>query len=139
MVKVNYTLLPDPSGYITFDDIFAIALAKTKSNKFVADSDKWQRVLYDVHQKYQDKIPELTSIFFNESRTALSPQTDAFYELLNILSASKLISLPNPSYEYIVMDAEQKERVINLENYVLIRYKEHITEIADMLERALSE
>ena len=137
MVRTGTKELRDPHSYITFDDIFALALAKTKSTKFVADTNTWQRVLYAVHEKYKEKIPELKMMFFDESRSHLPPQSDEFYQLINILSASKLIGLPNPTYERILMEASQKERARNLEEKLLEHYEKYIEEIAKMLEERL--
>ena len=69
MVRTGTKELRDPHSYVTFDDIFALALAKTKSTKFVADSNTWQQVLYDIRQRYKDKITELRMLYFDESLT----------------------------------------------------------------------
>lgn len=138
MARKNPSVLSDPHGYITFDDILALALAKTKSREFVADSGKWQAVLYKICERYKDAIPELASMFFDETYTALPPQSDQFYQFLNVMSGAKLISLPNPTFERIEMNGEQKRRAINLEKNLLKRYEEHIPDIAAMLEQELA-
>lgn len=129
--------LREPHAYITFDDVIALALANTDSEKFTADSQAWQRVLYKVRKAYQDKIPELKMMHFDESRTDI-PQSEEFYQLINILSSSKLISLPNPAFEHILMDAPQKERAKSLEERLLQHYKDDIAGIAGMLEGELA-
>lgn len=138
MAKRGPRQLSDPRSYITFDDVFALALARTKSERFVAESGKWQNALYDIWQKYKDRIPELRAMFFDESRKPLAPQSDAFYQLLNILSASRLISLPNPNFEYICMDKSQKRHARVLEERLLDKYKEYIQEIGQVLEKQLA-
>ena len=138
MARTGAKDLRDPHSYVTFDDVIALALAKTKSTIFVADSNKWQEVLYDIREKYKDRIPELKTMFFDESRSPLPPQSDEFYQLINILSASKLISLPNPTFEHICMDKSQKRRVENLEEKLLEGYEQHISEIGQMLEEKLA-
>ena len=128
----------EPHAYITFDDVIALALANTKSEKFTADSQAWQQALYKVRKAYQDKIPELKKMYFDESRSDIPPQSEEFYQLINILSSSKLISLPNPAFEHILMDAPQKKRAKNLEEHLLQRYKDDIAGIAGMLEGELA-
>jgi hypothetical protein len=138
MVRKSMKELTASRSYTTFDDIFALALAKTKSSRFVADSNKWQKVLYNVCQEYKDRIPELRTMFFDESHPPLVPQSDEFYQLLSILSASKLISLPNPTFEHICMDKSQKRRATNLEEKLLKHYEEYIENIGQMLEKELA-
>ena len=130
--------LREPHTYITYDDVIVLALANTKSEKFTADSQSWQEVLYKIRKKYQDKIPELKMMYFDESRSDIPPQSEEFYQLINILSASKLISLPNPTFEHILMDNPRKKRAKKLEEHLLQHYKDHIAGIAGMLEGELA-
>lgn len=138
MVVKSAKELRDPRSYVTFDDIIALALANTVSEKFFADSNKWQEALYDICEKYKDRITELKTIFFDESRSDIPPQSEEFYQLINILSASKLISLPNPAFEHICMDVPQKERAKKLEEKLLKHYENYIGEIANILEEKLA-
>jgi len=138
MVGIDTRELRDPHSYVTFDDVIVLALANTSTEKFLADSNRWQRVLHAIREKYKDRIPELKAMFFDESRSDLSPQSEEFYQLINILSASKLISLPNPSFEHILMDSTQKERARKLEERLLQCYHDHIADIASMLEGELA-
>jgi hypothetical protein len=137
MVVKGAKELRDPHSYVTFDDIFALALAKTKSIEFHAESSKWQEALNDICEKYKDRIVELKTMYFDKSRSDISPQSDEFYQLISILSASKLISLPNPTYERICMSDKQKERARELEEKLLAHYAEYIGEIADILQEKL--
>jgi hypothetical protein len=123
--------------FTTFEDIFALALANTKSSRFKADSNEWHRVLYEVCEKYQDKMPQLGVIFFRE-RPPLPPQSKEFYQLITTLSMSGLISLPNPNYEYIVMERTQKERARELEGKRLDKYKDYIRKITELLDDRLA-
>lgn len=123
--------------FITFEDIFALALANTESCRFKADSDEWHKVLYEVCQEYGDKMPELRAIFFKEWRPLL-PQTKEFYQLITTLSISGLISLPNPNYEFIVMDDTQKERARKLEGERLQKYMGDILKITRLLDDRLA-
>jgi hypothetical protein len=130
--------LRDPHSYVTFDDVIVLALANTNTDKFFADSNRWQHVLHAIREKYKDRIPELKAMFFDESRSDIPPQSEEFYQLINILSASKLISLPNPSFEHIVMNPTQKECARNLEDHLLQSYHDCIADIASMLEGELA-
>jgi len=127
----------DPEEYITFDDIFALALANTKGDRFTSDSKKWHQALYDVCQKYQDEIPALQEVFF-ENRSYLPPQTNEFYQLISILSTSGLLTLPNPTYGFIQMTRPQKKRAKALEENLLEEYKDQIADIAQMLQERLA-
>ncbi len=138
MAKQTARELTDPRSYITFDDIIALALAKTKSNQFNASSSKWQEVLYDIRERFKGEIVELRMMLFDESRSDIPPQSEEFYQLINILSAAKLISLPNPTYENILMDNLQKERAVSLEERLLRKYENHINDIADIIEEKLA-
>ena len=127
----------DPEEYITFDDIFALALTNTKGNRFTSKSGKWHQALYDVCQEYRDKIPALGEIFF-DSRPPLYLQTDQFYQLISTLSTSGLITLPNPDYKFIQMSKPQKKYAEELEQELLEKYKEHIAGIAEILQDQLA-
>jgi len=123
--------------FTTFEDIFALALANTKNCRFKADSDAWHEVLYEVCKKYQNKVPQLGVIFFEE-RPPLPPQSDEFYQLITTLSMSGLISLPNPNYELIVMNEEQKKRAREMEGKRLDEYEGYIQEISKLLDARLA-
>jgi hypothetical protein len=123
--------------FTTFEDVFALALANTQNSRFKADSNEWHKVIYKVYKDYVEKIPQLRVIFFRE-RPPLPPQSKEFYQLITTLSMSGLITLPNPSYEYIVMENPQKERARALENERLEKYKDYIGEIAALLDKHLA-
>ena len=123
--------------FTTFEDIFALALANTKSSRFKGDSDVWNAVLYEVCQDYRDKMPELEMIFFEE-RPPLPPQSSEFYQLITTLSMSNLITLPNPNYAFIMMDERQKTRARELEERRLEKYKDDIEKITKLLDEQLA-
>ena len=131
------TKVPDTEEITTFEDVFALALANTKHNYFKADSKEWHRTLHEVCNKYQKDIPELGVIFFRE-RPPLPPQTKAFYQLINTLSMSGLISLPNPDYAFIIMDQGQKTLASNLETKRLEKYKNQIEKISEIIDERLA-
>jgi hypothetical protein len=127
----------DPEEFITFDDIFALALKETKWTRFTSKSEKWHQAMYNVCQKYRDKIPALREIFFDR-RPPLYLQTDQFYQLISTLSTSGLITLPNPDYKFIQMSKTQKKYAKELEQELLEKYKEHIAGIAEILQDQLA-
>lgn len=137
MEKLGKMQGSEEEEFTTFEDIFALALANTKSARFKADSDVWHQVLYEVCQKYRDKMPQLRVIFFKEWRPLL-PQTKEFYQLITTLSISGLISLPNPNYEYIVMDDDQKKRARELEGKRLDKYRDYIGKVTELLDERLA-
>ena len=137
MEKLEKMQGSEEEEFTTFEDIFALALANAKSTYFKADSDVWHQVLNEVCKKYRDKIPELGVIFFEE-RPPLPAQSREFYQLITTLSVSDLISLPNPNYEYIVMDRKQKQRAQEMEGKRLGKYKDYIQKITELLEERLA-
>ena len=137
MEKIEKVLKGEEQDFTTFEDVFALALANTKSDRFKADSDAWHRVLYKVCEEYRDKVPQLGVIFFEE-RPPLPPQSSEFYQLITTLSMSGLISLPNPNYEFIVMEPKQKERARELEGKRLAPYSDYIQKITELLDRQLA-
>jgi len=137
MEKLEKVQDNEEEEFTTFEDIFALALANSEYSLFKADSDEWQRVLFQVYKGYWDKMPQLGVIFFKE-RQPLPPQSKEFYQLITTLSMSGLISLPNPNYEFIVMDDKQKKRVKQLEGTRLNKYKEYIRRITELLDERLA-
>ena len=137
MEKLEKIQSSEEEKFTTFEDIFVLALANTKSSRFKADSDAWHEVLYEVCKKYQNKMPQLEVIFFEE-RPPLPPQSNEFYQLITTLSMSGLISLPNPNYELIVMNEEQKKRAREMEGKRLDKYEGYIQEISKLLDARLA-
>lgn len=137
MKKLGNISAKEEEEFTTFEDIFALALANTSSNRFIANSNDWHRVLFEVCDKYRKQIPQLEVIFFRK-RPPLPPQSGEFYQLINTLSISGLISLPNPDYAYIVMDENQKKRAFDLEAKRLERYKEQIQNISEIFDKQLA-
>lgn len=137
MEKLEQAQFNEEEEFTTFEDVFVLALANTSSNRFKADSNEWHRVFYEVCDKYREQIPQLEVIFFRE-RPPLPPQTRGFYQLINTLSMSGLISLPNPDYDFIVMDEDQKSRALNLETKRLEKYKDQIKKISEILDKRLA-
>lgn len=137
MEKLKKMQSSEEEEFTTFEDIFALALANTEHHRFTADSDKWHKLLYEVCEKYRDKIPQLGVIFFEE-RPPLPPQSNEFYQLLTTLSMSGLVSLPNPNYEYIVMEQVQKVHTQELEEKRLDKYKGYIQKITKLLDDRLA-
>lgn len=137
MEKLEKVQDSEEEEFTTFEDIFALALANTEHSHFKADSNAWHRVLYDVYKGYRDKVPQLGAIFFEE-RPPLPPQSKEFYQLITTLSMSGLITLPNPSYEFIVMERTQKERAREMEGKRLDKYKEYIQKITELLDERLA-
>lgn len=137
MEKLEEMQCSEEEEFTTFEDIFALALANSKQTHFKADSNEWHKVLYQVYEEYRDKMPQLGVIFFKE-RPPLAPQSKEFYQLITTLSMSGLITLPNPSYEFIVMDSAQKERARELEGKRLGKYEEYIRKITELLDERLA-
>ncbi len=137
MEKLEKVQDSEEEEFTTFEDIFALALANTKHSHFKADSNEWHKVLYQVYEEYGDKMPQLGVIFFTE-RPPLPPQSKEFYQLITTLSMSGLITLPNPSYEFIVMESTQKERARELEGKRLDKYKDYIRKITELLDERLA-
>lgn len=127
----------DEEEFTTFEDVLALALANTKSTRFIADSKSWHKVLFKICEKYRDQIPQLEAIFFKE-RPPLPPQSSQFYQLINTLSISGMISLPNPDYAYIIMDEDQKKRTRDLETKRLDKYKKQIQDISAAFDEYLT-
>ena len=137
MNKLDQVQSSEKEEFTTFEDVFALALANTNNSRFKANSDDWHRIMYEVCEKYRDKIPQLSVIFF-DNRHPILPQSNEFYQLITTLSMSGLISLPNPNYEFIVMGPEQKKRAKKLEKKRLTKYKDYIQNITELLDKRLA-
>ena len=137
MNKLEQVQSSEKEEFTTFEDVFALALANTKKPKFRANSDDWHRIMFEICEKYRERIPQLSVIFF-ENRPPLPPQSNEFYQLITTLSMAGLISLPNPNFEFIVMDDKQKKRAKKLETNRLTKYKEYIQNITELLDKSLA-
>jgi hypothetical protein len=125
-----------PEELITFDDIFALALAEAGPTRFTGDSRKWHEAMYEICERYGDDVPALQEVFFAK-RPPLKVQTDQYYQLISTLSTSGLITLPNPNFQYIQMTPAQKNRAKKLEDTLLAEFRPQIQEIAQIVRQRL--
>lgn len=71
--------------FITFENIFSLALACTSIRIFSSDNMDWHRAVYEICQKYRESVPELKPIYFDHSRPPLPPMADQVYTLQTTL------------------------------------------------------
>ena len=124
------------SSFSTYENALTYALALTEEDKFDSNPDKWHRVIYDICQKYRDRVPQLKWIYFT-FREPMPPQSEQVDQLIKLLANSREVSLPNPDYPIIIMDKEKRELIKKREEGRLSNYKEHLQEISQLLKDKL--
>jgi len=129
-------LLGQATRFITYQDIFSLALANTGLIRLSSDSNDWASAVHSVCERFAGQIPELRGISFSE-RPPLPPQSDEAYELIATLGMSGRVQMPNPTFPYIEMTTAKKARIKRDKAVLLDKYKNLIPEIAGILEQKL--
>jgi len=119
---------------ITDDDILVLALAQTSITKFPAYIQPWYKALAEICQRFQESIPELKTVFFDEKGESLPPN-EVVNNLLAPLSMSHFIELSGLN---IQMTPEDKEAIIALEAERLSQYEDQIAEMSLIFEKHLT-
>jgi len=121
----------------SYEDIIALALARSRQTRFSADTHQWCEVLFELGQRYSEQIPELKSLRFSE-RPPLPPQTDQVYELFTFLARAREASFPNPQFKFLLVSEEEKTRISQAIGDSLKRYDPMMDDVVRILEEKLA-
>jgi len=124
-------------AFTTFEDIIALALARSKRQNFSASTEPWCKAMLELKKRYSDLIPELKDIYFSE-RPPLTPQSDQVYQIFTTLARAGEMSLPNPQFEKIVINNIHKTRIRKVIGDSLSKYDSLIDEIVPILEEGVA-
>ena len=124
-------------AFTTFEDIFALALAHSVKQHFLAGSEPWCEAMFEVRERYSSQIPELKDIYFTE-RPPLAPQSDQVYQIFTTLARAGEISLPNPQLEEIVVRKSHKNRIRKAIGNSLSKYDAFMGDIVRILEEKVA-
>lgn len=124
-------------AFTTFEDIFALALARSKKRHFSAGSGPWCKAMFEICRRYSSEVPELQDIYFSE-RPPLPPQSDQVYQIFTTLARAGEISLPNPQLEHIVVHNTHKTRIRRAIGDSLSRYDGIMGDIVRILEEKVA-
>jgi hypothetical protein len=122
--------------FVTYENALTYALALTEEECFDSNPDKWHEVIYDICQKYRDRVPQLKWIYFT-FREPMPPQSEQVDQLIKLLANSREVSLPNPDYPTINMSKEKRELIKKREAGRLAEYQEQLQAISQLLKDAL--
>lgn len=123
-------------SFFTYEDALTYALALTDEESFDMNPDKWHQAIYDICQKYRDRIPELKWIYFT-SREPMPPRSDQVDQLMKLLPNSREASILNPDFPTISISQEKRELIKRREEKRLAQYKEELLEISAFLKERL--
>lgn len=126
------------STFTTFEDIFALALARAAAKHFTADPLRWHKALHEISTQYRDRIPELQRIYFT-LRPPLPPQSEQVDQLIKVLNRGREVSLPNPDLASIHMHSSRKKAIEARESQRLAKYAQYIPDISRLLSDSLAE
>lgn len=135
-MKINrQTKIDQVKAFTTFEDIFALALARSNKQHFSASTEPWCKAMLEAKERYSTQIPELRDIYFME-RPPLTPQSDQVYQVFTTLARAGEISLPNPQLEEIVIRKSHKNRIRKVIGSSLTKYDDALI---DGIVRILEE
>lgn len=124
--------------FITFEDIFSLALAFTSIRNFSSDNMDWHRAVYEICQKYRESISELKPIYFDHSRPPLPPMADQVYALKTILMMSgELEGLDTLSGHILRIPEGKRSKIKRREVKRLANYLEQIKDMAKIFDKHL--
>ena len=62
MTKDRESKFERVKAFTTFEDIFALALARSKKQRFSASTEPWCQAMLEIKDRYSNQIPELNRI-----------------------------------------------------------------------------
>lgn len=136
MDKKNLQKYKEFRSFFTYENVLTYALALTDEGQFDSNPDKWHEVVYEIRQKYRDRIPELKWIYFT-FRPPMPPQSEQVDQLIKLLANSREVSLPNPDYPTINMDETKRDLIKRREEGRLAGYREELQDISQLLKEKL--
>lgn len=124
--------------FITYHDIFALALSLTSIEEFSSDRMDWHRAFYEICQKHQETVPELRDIFFDHSRPPLPPMAKEVYELQQVLMMSgELEGLGLLPHHILRIPRGVRPQIKQREARRLAKYMEQIKDMAKIFDKHL--
>ena len=124
--------------FITFEDIFSLALAYTSIRIFSSDAMDWHRAVYEICQKYRESIPELRPIYFDHSRPPLPPMADQVYTLqTTLMMCGELEGLDVLSGHILRIPKGVRPKIRRREQGRLANYLEQVKDIAKIFDKHL--
>jgi hypothetical protein len=137
MTNTRQEKLEQLKSFITFEDIIALAIARSGKEKFSAKTEHWSKAMKKIKDRFSDQIPELKEIYFSE-RPPLAPQSDQVYQVFTTLARSGEISLPNPQYREITVHEAQRNLIEKAIGKSLCKYDTFMNSITMILEDELA-
>ena len=113
--------------YWNYSDAWAYALALNQpesGERMTADSSRWHQALYELRDKYRDRVPGAFKDVFFDLRTGKSPFSSQVDHFLHVQAQARLMSAPNPAYVVLEMSSSQKATIIKLNQDRLAAFKE---------------
>lgn len=124
--------------FITYHDIFALALALTSIKEFSSDSMDWHRAFYEICQKHQEIVLELRDIFFDHSRPPSPPMAKEVYGLQQALMISgELEGLGLSPHHVFRIPGGVRPKIKQREERRLVKYMEQIKDMAKIFDKHL--
>lgn len=124
--------------FITFEDIFSLALAYTSIQIFSSDNLDWHKAVYEICEKHKQSIPELERIFFDHSRPPLPPMAEEIYTLRFHLMICKELEGLDTLQGYILRIPDgARPKIIRREEELLAKYLEQIRDMAEIFDKHL--
>ena len=124
--------------FITFEDIFSLALACTSIQHFSSDIMDWHRAVYEICQKYRESVPELRPIYFDHSRPPLPPMADQVYTLrTTLMMCGELEGLDVLLDHILRIPKGVRPKIRQREQSRLANYLEQIKDMAKIFDKHL--
>ena len=126
--------------YWNYVDALAYALALNTpetSEKFTADPALWHQGIYDILDKFRDRLSgALDQIVFDE-RPGYPPYSPQVEHFLHVQAQARLISGANPAYVVLEMSPNQKSAIIRINEVRLGNLKDELKEMGEQLLAAV--
>ena len=115
---------------MTYQDVLAVALATTTSTKFDADPERWQQVIADFQERFQQDEPSLLEGVRFRRYGPYAPYSEEVEGFFRVMARSGLLSLGNPSYEVYEMTPDIKSAILASHSALLQEHGSVIAELA---------
>jgi len=124
--------------FITFENIFSLALACTSIRIFSSDAMDWHRAIYEICQKYRESVPELSYIYFDHGRPPLPPMANQVHTLkITLMMCGELEGLDVLSGHILRIPKGVRPKIRRREQGRLANYLEQIKDMAKIFDKHL--
>lgn len=100
----NKVKMPQPWSYF---NVLEMLVAAMPAGKYTADIGRWNRVVKNLEEEYQDKYPEIFRDIYFIEREPLNPYSSEIEEFFQRIA----LAVHNPSFDIMEITEEKRDQI----------------------------